>query len=229
MCQYGGRCAGTNCTCKFGAQLSTPRGDASHQHSPPNPVFKLMGRSMPAHYTPRIFKPGWCWDFIMFFTLLTFQVTYHVCCIAHFILSWTMYLGILPFRGFKVKKKRFRRKRLPYHLVLRCRRRSGNRPPHLSSPYFSSEERSTASGDDEPPQHEWDWWGSMRMWRHLWTRPVERGKTRAEPRSQPKFYEPPWEVPEGAIEEFCSKGDFISLPRLLKTLVQEVNHEVNVK
>ena len=69
----------------------------------------------------------------------------------------------------------------------------------------------------------------MRTWRHLWTRPVEKGKTRAEPRSQPKFYEPPWEVPEGAIEEFCSKGDFLSLPRLLKTFGQKVDHEANAR
>ena len=70
--------------------------------------------------------------------------------------------------------------------------------------------------------------GSIWDWYHLWTRPTEKGKTRAEPRSQPKFYEPLWQISEGAIEEFCSKGNFLSLPRLLKTFDEEIDREANV-
>ena len=38
----------------------------------------------------------------------------------------------------KTKKRQFRRKALPYHPVLRCRRRNGNRPPRLDRSYFQS-------------------------------------------------------------------------------------------
>ena len=44
----------------------------------------------------------------------------------------------LPPRWKRKRKKKFRRRRLPYHLVMRCRRRRGQRPRRLDGSTFPS-------------------------------------------------------------------------------------------
>ena len=89
------------------------------------------------------------WSFYRYFvecststTVCYFEwYTYSFLCIASVIavtsLCWIQH-GRPPERLRKKKKKRtrpprskFRRHKLPYHLVLRCRRRQGNRPPRI--------------------------------------------------------------------------------------------------
>ena len=110
-------------------------------------------------------------------------------------------------RHHKKKARRFRHRRLPYHLVQRCRTRQGNRPLKLNSTSFRS-------SSDNRNRH--------------WKKRNQRSRARAKrkranriinsikPQPNEGRFHLPVQISNTTLTKFCSSSDFLSPTKLMR-------------
>ena len=126
-----------------------------------------------------------------------------------------------PNRPPRLKRElKFRRRRLPYHLVMRCRRRRGQRPRRLDGSTFPS-----------PRSSKYRRWRrrNLRSRRRMWRRRVIDHEFFLQPNaSDAGKFKVGGEISDDVLSEFCEHADFLSLPRLIKGLKPQ-DHEANAR